>query len=509
MATLMATSCIALDVDAGAFISAAGITDNTQKYAIDRLVRAAKANGWWSLCDAIYPMVGGTSTTCKFNLKDPRDADAAYRLTFTGGWTYSANGITGDGFSGYARTYYTPTSANDIHISAYAGDANAGTADCMIGGETIGGYCTRILKFSGDYYMEANNLYTGANFTYTAHNGFFITSRTVSTDYKNYRRTTNIASPVITSSLSNIELFIGAEDKFGAPDYYSSRLISFITIGKGISSVIEALMYTDIQNFQIALNRAVTIDTDALAFVAAAGIVDATQETAINNLVVSAKTNGWWSKCAAIYPFVGGTATSHKFNLKDPRDLDAAYRLTFPNGATHSANGVDWDGVNQYANTQLSPSAVLGLRDSHIGYYCRENVASALEWEMGCYGSHYLRLVLKFQDGNTYADCNTSAGGTNMVSDTRGWFMTNREPASNTQNKAYKNGYQIRSSNDDALSIPTATVLIGANWDGAVFSGYSTKQCAFATIGNGLTFLQQALMYKDIQAFQTALGRQV
>ena len=29
----------------------------------------------------------------------------------------------------------------------------------------------------------------------------------------------------------------------------------------------------------------------------------------------------------AIYPFVGGTATTHKFNLKDPADINAAFRL--------------------------------------------------------------------------------------------------------------------------------------------------------------------------------------
>ena len=68
------------------------------------------------------------------------------------------------------------------------------------------------------------------------------------------------------------------------------------------------------------------IDTDAQAFITATGITDNTQKNSINQLVLDLKSYGVWSKIKAIYPFVGGTATTHKFNLKDPRDLDAAYR---------------------------------------------------------------------------------------------------------------------------------------------------------------------------------------
>ena len=70
-------------------------------------------------------------------------------------------------------------------------------------------------------------------------------------------------------------------------------------------------------------------DTDAQAFITAAGITDTTQQSAINSLVTNLKGYGIWSKMKAIYPMVGGTANAHKFNLKDSRDLDAAFRLGF------------------------------------------------------------------------------------------------------------------------------------------------------------------------------------
>jgi hypothetical protein len=95
-------------------------------------------------------------------------------------------------------------------------------------------------------------------------------------------------------------------------------------------------------------------DADALAFLAAAGITDVTITSAICTLVTTMKADGTWAKCNAIYPMVGGTATTHKFNLKNPLDTNAAFRLTFTGGWTHSANGALPNGTNAYADTFLA-----------------------------------------------------------------------------------------------------------------------------------------------------------
>lgn len=39
-------------------------------------------------------------------------------------------------------------------------------------------------------------------------------------------------------------------------------------------------------------------------------------EESINELVKDLKSNNLWDKMKAIYPFVGGTVSSHRFNLK-------------------------------------------------------------------------------------------------------------------------------------------------------------------------------------------------
>jgi hypothetical protein len=97
------------DVNAQAFINASGVTDITTIYAVNDLVISMKADGTWAKMKAIYPLVGGTATTHKFNLKDPRDLDVAFRLSFLGGWTHSSNGILPNGLNGYADTFLTPS----------------------------------------------------------------------------------------------------------------------------------------------------------------------------------------------------------------------------------------------------------------------------------------------------------------------------------------------------------------------------------------------------------------
>ena len=92
-------------------------------------------------------------------------------------------------------------------------------------------------------------------------------------------------------------------------------------------------------------------DPDAQAFFTASGLTGATNLSAINQLVIDLKGFGIWTKMKAIYPFIGGTASLHKWNLKNPLDTDAAFRLVFNGGWTHSSTGALPNGTNAYANT--------------------------------------------------------------------------------------------------------------------------------------------------------------
>jgi alkaline phosphatase len=59
-------------------------------------------------------------------------------------------------------------------------------------------------------------------------------------------------------------------------------------------------------------------DTDAKAFLTASQVADTIQQSAINDLVLDLKSANIWTKMKAVYPIVGGTALTHKWNLKNP-----------------------------------------------------------------------------------------------------------------------------------------------------------------------------------------------
>ena len=251
------------------------------------------------------------------------------------------------------------------------------------------------------------------------------------------------------------------------------------------------------------------LDPDAVAFLTAAAITDPTITSAINTLVVDMKGYGIWTKMKAIYPFVGGTATTHKFNLKDPQDTNAAFRLVFNGGMTHSSNGVLFGGVNGYANTYLVPDTILSLSNSHISFYSR-TLAVGVQIEMGIFLAGVPDKIIQIRaSSNFLVGSISSALNFTTTTDARGfWLGTKR---ANNDREIYRNGTsQATSTVNDTTAYPNIPLYIGArNNQNISFDLPSSKQCAFASIGDGLTDTEAGNFYTAVQAFNTTQGRQV
>jgi len=257
----------------------------------------------------------------------------------------------------------------------------------------------------------------------------------------------------------------------------------------------------------------VPYDADAQAFLTAASITDPTISGAINTLVVQMKTDNIWSKMKAIYPMVGGTASTHKFNLKDPRDLDAAFRLVFNGGVTHSSNGVQGNGTNGYADTRLNPvTNGLTYVNNHLSFYSRSNSATSTAiYEMGCgnfLGTTNLNLWCRrnsntagYDSGNFNNNRNTFAN-----TDGRGLFCGT---VISTTSKYFKNGVQQSTRALNPSSIENVNMFLCGFNEGNSVTYYSDKQCAFSSIGDGLTDTEAANLYTAVQNFNTSLARQV
>lgn len=251
------------------------------------------------------------------------------------------------------------------------------------------------------------------------------------------------------------------------------------------------------------------IDPNAQAFITAAGITNTIEQNAINTLVVNTKAAGIWDKVKAMYPFVGGTATTHKFNLKNPLDTDAAYRLAFLGGWVHSSTGALPNGVNTIADTFIIPSAALTLNSQHISYYSRTN-SNLTHVEMGCNvaGSPPNTLLEIRTSGITYVSIAAGTYTTYTDANSLG-FYTGSRTASNVI-KLFKNNSNVATGATASTSNPTTNIIIGALNQGTAGYNYrTTKECAFASIGDGLTDAEALNYYTIVQAFQTTLGRQV
>jgi len=250
---------------------------------------------------------------------------------------------------------------------------------------------------------------------------------------------------------------------------------------------------------------------DTYNFLQATGITDMTQIRAVSTLVTDLKYAGIWGKMKAIYPFVGGTATTHKFNLKDPRNTLDAYVITFGSGWTHSSTGVLPNGtINGTATFGIIPSRDLTDSSVHASVYSRTNVI-ANQADLGTFAGAptAFTLYIRWGDGTFYNDLYDY--NTNRVavanSDSRGFYIISRE--STTSQKSFKNGTQVGTTNvntsTSARTSLTNLIYFGGRSDGF----YSTKEYAFMSIGDGLSNTESLAYYTAVQKFQTSLGRQV
>ena len=453
----------------------------------------------------------------KYNLKDPRDLDAAFRLAFSGTWTYTKQGATPNGVNGYANTYFLESSnatLNSHHISYYS--RNNSTGNPLMGASNGTTETNIFPNLSGTFYPRVQATNSGVVSTNFDTAAYFIASRITSTEVVGYRNTSRYAISNTTISLNNLRTYYLGANNDGTVRYNSNQA-AFSTIGDGLTDIEATNLYTSVQTFQQDLSRQVGVpivsDSDAQSFLNAAVITDTTQANAINTLVVGLKNASLWTKMKAIYPFVGGTATTHKWNLKDPRDLDAAYRLAFSGAWTHSSTGALPNGANAYANTYLNPvSNGLTSANSHLSYYARTVATSSDPAEIANFTNNNEAFVLQTKSsvGTNRFFYTLGSAASRVVATAPTGFLSGSAVA-NTRRDLYLNGVSVanNTTTDNAILGNYNLYLAAGNIGGSTVSSYSNAQSGFASIGNGLTSGEMLSYYNLVQAFQTSLSRQV
>jgi hypothetical protein len=273
--------------------------------------------------------------------------------------------------------------------------------------------------------------------------------------------------------------------------------------------------------FSLPVRRPTVTDADAFAFVEAAGISDPTQQLAVNTLVLGLKSNNLWTKMQVIYPFIGGTAYSHKFNLKNTNTFTA----TFYGDLTHTSFGAGSGSITGYIDpnfiditnfSNISSSAHVTLYGTTtnavagvqvpVGNTNQRTFSSAAGQGINFQSNNYFYGNPSAQIYGAYMGVGNSRGlGLNVLSRTgvaSSAFYYRRPSDSTTSTDSTTFG---RNAGGNILNGGRILFLSGLSYPNTT----STLALGFASIGEGLSQTDVENLYTLVQAYQTALGRQV
>ena len=264
------------------------------------------------------------------------------------------------------------------------------------------------------------------------------------------------------------------------------------------------------------------LDADAAAFIALSGITNETQINAINNLYKDFKGQGanntsfdFYTRLTAFWLFVGTTTANIKYNGKTPSESNT-YNLAFSGTApTINSNGCKFNGTNGFANTFV-PQNTISNSANGMSVYFRENTrrdevqigytnrSEFWATEIGMAWSLNNKAIIGNKSGQRFS--------ANTYTNVNGLIRLNRH--SGSAYRLYRNGSQIELITETGLTDNnTNTIVIGGErWSaGNVVANYSDKTFCYADImiSSSLSVAEELVYYNCIQAFQTALNRNV
>lgn len=263
------------------------------------------------------------------------------------------------------------------------------------------------------------------------------------------------------------------------------------------------------------------VDADVQAFLTATGITDTTEVNAITDLVADLKGNTtagggtFWSALDIIYPFVGTSATTMKYNLKDTTQ----YTLTFNGTNTFSSNGLDFGGTtSDFAQTGWIPDDNLSMWSGDLGITIgsyRRDAFTGTQSPWGVRGTNNIRLMEFGYNGRGYFDCPESLRMSNTAWNSAGSYIVvldNNVSANTCANYLYKNGVNSGNRSGTLTNVrtnanaPDLEILLGKRTDGFPYPGTLSHWWLGETFST-TTPNDTATLDGIFNDFQTALGR--
>jgi hypothetical protein len=253
-----------LDGNANTYlINSTNDVNATFKSAINQFVIDLKTNNLWSKMNRIYPFLGGTSSKCATDLV------TGVNGTFSGTFTYSANGPLPNGTNAFFDTGFNATSltANSNHLSFDSFTNNAVAIDYDMGVATNGTAGTNLLdmflrRSNGTVALDAGNFPSGrVSSTSTDSIAYFVGSITAINDRRIFRNATqlNISTTSFAQTFANGNIYVFALNDLTPPfmgaNPFGSKGSKLATIGAGLTAAEVTTLQTIRSTFQTAVSR--------------------------------------------------------------------------------------------------------------------------------------------------------------------------------------------------------------------------------------------------------------
>ena len=275
--------------------------------------------------------------------------------------------------------------------------------------------------------------------------------------------------------------------------YYSGSIANIIVNNQELNGFQINRNYVAISTrFGLPVYPTFLTDIDAYNFITAAGIYDDLQVLAINTLVVGLKANNLWTKMKVIYPFIGGTATTNKYNLVNPNN----FQLQFFGAWTHNSDGSrSTVRTTAYANTGFIPlsnnlSSATGM---HMFYYVKNSGADSYSTLLSANPS-YIRQAYSGQWGIVFGGTTV----TRLTEPSTAYLLLSKQVAGTNNLFGQQNGTLTNAYTDSTFTVDNTQFVINPD---------IVATTALISFGEGLSQAEGTTLYNLVQAYQTTLGR--
>lgn len=254
-------------------------------------------------------------------------------------------------------------------------------------------------------------------------------------------------------------------------------------------------------------------DPDASAYFTAAGITDSTEQEAWNTFVVGARAAGIWDKAYRVYPV---SPTSIAAAAVCAKSLTSG---TFVNSPTHASTGITFDGATQYFEMDDSLDDIMDVdanTSNSYGIYNRSETFGTVGTTLYAFGADAASAgdAVIFYNSSPALIVRNHQVNNNLISSfvpvgADRWILATRVSATSATLFIDTTIVDTFVTSTTLAPPPALLPVYGARRTAISVAGFLGYEWAFGWIGRGLTDAECEDLYDLVQAYQTALGREV